>query len=244
MGFISSVALFLPIFFILFFRLGGYRTFPALLIYYIIVFTFNLQTEGLIKADPETIRFWSICNNLLDAPLMLMFLTYFSPSAAFTKKMKISICSIIGFEIIVILLKGFTLEAITIILGPALVIVFFFSIYFFIRQTKITVTHHKAAGKAIIAASLLFAYGCYTILYLVYFVFKTKHVADTFLMYFIISTLSSLVMCAGIIYERKRIHKLNELMQTRRELSAIYKDTKKAAPFRAAVLDFDKDHWN
>jgi len=90
----------------------------------------------------------------------------------------------------------------------------------------------------------LFAYGCYTILYLIYFVFKTKHVADTFLMYFIISTLSSLVMCAGIIYERKRIHKLNELMQTRRELSAIYKDTKKATPFRAAVLDFDKDHWN
>jgi hypothetical protein len=244
MGFISSVALFLPILLILFFRLGGYRTFPALLIYYIIVFTFNLQTEGLIKADKETIRFWSICNNLLDAPLMLVFLTYFSPSAAFTKKMKITICSIIGFEITIVVLKGFTTEAITIILGPALLIIFFFSIYFFIRQTKITITHHKAAGKAIIAASLLFAYGCYSILYLIYFVFKTKHVADTFLMYFIISTLSALVMCAGIIYERKRVQKLNELLQTRRELSNIYKDTKKAVPFRTAVLDFDKDHWN
>jgi hypothetical protein len=244
MGFISSLALFLPIFFILFFRLGGYRTFPALLFYYTIVFTFNLQTEGFIKADPETIRFWSICNNLIDAPLMLVFLTYFSPSAAFTKKMKLIICSIIGFEVMVVLLKGFTMEAITIILGPTLVIVFFFSTYFFIRQTKITIAHHKAAGKAIIAASLLFAYGCYCILYLIYFVFKTKHVADTFLMYFIISTLSALVMCTGIFYERRRIQKLNELLQTRKELSDMYKDTKKAVPFRTAVLDFDKDHWN
>ena len=50
MGFISSVALFLPILLILFFRLGGYRTFPALLIYYVIVFTFNLLTEGLYQS--------------------------------------------------------------------------------------------------------------------------------------------------------------------------------------------------
>ena len=158
--------------------------------------------------------------------------------------MIITICLIIGFEITVVLLKGFTINAITIILGPALLTVLFFCIYFFIRHTKITITHHKATGKAIIAASLLFAYGCYSILYLMYFVFKTKNVADTFLMYFMVSTLSSLVMCTGIIFERKRVQKLNELLQTRKELSDIYKDTKKAAPLRAAVLDFDKDQWS
>ncbi len=244
MGLISTIALFLPIFFILAFRLGGYRTFPALVCYYIIVFSYNLMTEGYIKASPDTIHYWSICNNLLDAPLMLLFLTYFSTSPALTKKIKISIVLIIGFEITVVLLKGFTTDAITITLGPALVTVVLFCTTFFIRQTKITIKHQKATGKAIIAASLLFAYGCYTIIYLMYYVFKTPHVADTFLIYFLVSTFSSLLMCAGIILERKRVKKLNELQQTRKELSDIYKDTKTAAPLRTAMLDFDKDQWN
>jgi len=245
MGLISSIALFLPIFFILAFRLGGYRTFPALLCYYVIVFVYNLLTQGYINAGTDIIHNWNISNNLLDAPLMLTFLTYFSTSPAFSKKMRITICSVIGFEIAVVLLKGYTTDAITIILGPALLTVVFFCAYFFIHQTKITITHHKAMGKAIIAASLLFAYGCYTIIYLMYYVFKTPYVADTFLVYFLVATFSSLLMCAGIIIERKRVQKLNELLQTRKELSELYKeDTKKAAPLRTAMLDFDKDQWS
>lgn len=244
MGFISSIALFLPILFILIFRLGGYRTFPALLIYYTIVFSYNLLTEGYIKASPDTIHYWSIFNNLLDAPLMLLFLTYFSTSPAFTRKMRGAIFILIAFEVTVVLMKGFTIEAITIILGPALATVVSFCIYFFIRQTKITIMHHKATGKAIIAAALLFAYGCYTIIYMMYYVFKTPHVADTFLVYFLVATFSSFLLCAGIIIERKRVQKLYELKQTRKELLDIYKDTKTAAPLRTAILDFDKDQWN
>lgn len=244
MGFISSIALFLPILFILFFRQGGYKTFPALVCYYTIVFIYNLMTEGYIKVSHETIYYWSICNNLLDAPLMLFFLTYFSTTRALTKKIKIIICLLIVFEIIVILLKGFTTEAITIVLGPSLLAVLFFCTYFFIRQTKTTILYRKATGKAIIAASLLFAYGCYSIIYLMYYVFKTQHVADTFLIYFLVATFSSCLMCTGIFIERKRIQKVNELLQTRKELSDLYKDTKPVTPLRTAMLDFDKDHWN
>jgi hypothetical protein len=244
MGIVSSVALFLPVFFILIFRLGGYRTFPALVGYYVIVLAQNLMNEGYINASPEIIHYWSICSNLIDAPLMLLFLTYFSSSKIFTRKMMICIALIILFEVIVVILKGFTRDAITITLGPALITVFSFCVYFFIRQAKIAITHHKATGKAIIAASLLFAYGCYAIIYLMYYVFKTTYVADTFLVYFLVSTFSSIVMCAGILFERKRIQKLNELLQTRKELSEIYNGTKSAAPLRTAMLDFDKDHWN
>lgn len=244
MGLVSTVALFLPIFFILVCRLGGYKTFPALLLYYIIIFSYNLLTEGYVHANPDTIHYWNIFNNLLDAPLMLLFLTYFSTSVEFTKKMKLGIGALLTFELVVVLWKGFTTEAITIVLGPALLTVLLFCVYFFVRQTKITITHGKATGKAIIAASLLFAYGCYSIIYLMYYLFKTPYVADTFLVYFMVVTFSSLLMCAGIFIERKRVQKLNELKQTRKELSDIYKDTQTATPYRTAVLDFDKDPWN
>jgi hypothetical protein len=51
-------------------------------------------------------------------------------------------------------------------------------------------------------------------------------------------------MCIGLVIERKRIQKLQELKVTRKELSAIYTDTKRAAPLRTAMLDFDRDQWN
>jgi len=142
------------------------------------------------------------------------------------------------------LLKDLTVNAIILTIGPSLLFVVFFCAYFFIRQAKITIRYDKASGKALVAASLLFAYGCYAIIYLMYYVFKTPYVADTFLVYFLVATLSSLLLCAGLIIERKRIQKLNELKQTRKELLDIYSDDKPTVTLRAAVLDFDADQWN
>ncbi len=244
MGLISSATLFLPICLILIFRLGAYKTFPALLIYYGTVFAYNICRAQLIPADNEALDIWNTCNNFLDAPLMLYFLTYFSTSTGLTKKMRQLIIGIILFELIVVSIVGFNTKAVTIFLGPSILIVFGFCLHFFVRQTKITISHHKAAGKAIITASLLFAYGCYAIIYLMYYVIKTPYVADTFLIYFLVVTISSLGMCAGIIVERKRILKLTELLQTRKELSVIYKnETQPVRSIRTVALDFDKDPW-
>ncbi len=244
MGLISSIALFLPIFFLLIFRLGTYKSFPALVAYYIIVFVYNLLTEGYITASDGLIDNWNICNNLLDAPLMLLFLTYFSTSASLTRKMNITIAAVMLFELGVVLAVGFNTEAVTIFLGPALLIVFGFSLRFFAHYTKIAIVNQKGTGKAVMAASLLFAYGCYTIIYLMYYVFKTPNVDDTFLIYFLVATISSVAMSTGIIIERKRIQKLNELKITRKELSAMYPETKTTTPLRTAMLDFDKDQWS
>jgi hypothetical protein len=77
-----------------------------------------------------------------------------------------------------------------------------------------------------------------------YYVFKTPYVEDTFLVYFLVVTLSSLLMSIGIIAERKRIQKLTELLQTRKELSVIYKnESQPVRSIRTVALDFDKDPW-
>jgi hypothetical protein len=245
MGIVSSVALFLPFLFILVLRLGAYRTFPALMIYYAIILIYNLMTEGHIAASPELTRYWGLANNILDTPLMLTFLLYFSPSAVFSKRIKLLILAFIVFEITVIAVMGLNGKAITVMLGPGIVTLITLCLYFFIRQTKITIMHKKATGKALIAASLLFAYGCYGIIYLMYYVFKTPYIEDTFLVYFLVVTLSSLLITAGIIIEEKRIRKLHELKITRQELSDVYAAEKKAVPLkRTAMLDFDRDQWN
>lgn len=243
MGFISSIALFLPILFILTLRLGKYKSFPALLFYYILIFAYNLFSEGYVTAPKEITDNWNIVNNLLDGPLMLFFLTYFSTSALFTKRMMIAMGALTALELIAVIAVGFNADAIAIFLGPCLLTVFGVSLHFFIKQTKVAIIHHKALGKAIMAAALLFAYGCYTIIYVMYYVLKTPNVADTFLVYFLVATFSSLMMAAGIVIERRRIVKLNELKVTRKELSDIYKDEKTTGPLRPAVLDFDREQW-
>ena len=254
MGIVSTVALFLPIAFILTLRLSRHRTFPILILYYAIAGFNNLLNEGYITSSADVVKYFSLSNNLLDAPLMLLFLTYFCTSPLQAKRMKVLILALIAFEAIIVSFNGFNKNSITIILGAGLTIVIGFSLFFFIRQAKMAITHHKATGKAIMIASLLFLYGCFTIIYLLFYVFQThiidgklneQYLSDTFLVFFFAVTFSSLLMCCGIYVESKRVQKLNELLITRKELSSVYEGTtQKAAPLRAALLDFDKNHFN
>ena len=244
LGLISTIALFIPVTLIVFFRLTIYKSFPALFIYYLMILAYNVARLQYLHVSQEIIEYWNTVNNFLDAPLILYFLSYFSPGPGFTKRMKWVIAAIVFFEIATITIVGFNTKAITIFLGPGILVVFGFCLHFFVRQAKITISHHKSIGKAIVTASLLFAYGCYGIIYLMYYVFKMPNIADTFVIYFAVVTISSVGIEIGLAAERKRIRKLNELLQTRKELSVIYKN--EAGPIRSirtVALDFDKDPW-
>ena len=243
MGLVSTIALSLPILTIIATKLYGYRSFPALLIYYTIAVGDNFLTQGYIRADTSFIRYYGIINNLLETPLILIFLTYFSTSAALTRKIKILIAAFAVYEIIIVLIFGLTRNAITITIGCGLLLILSFCIIFFVRQTKITIMHRKATGKALIAGSFLFSFGCYSIIYLMYYIFKTPK-AETFLVYFFVTIFSSMLICAGIVIERKRVQKLNELKQTRKELSVIYKENTPTVPIKTITLDFDQEQWN
>lgn len=245
MGFVASVALFLPIVFVIYFRLGTYKSFPALIAYYVPVFVYNLMTEGYIKTSEEVEHSLGLINNLLDAPLMLWFLSYFSTSRLFSKRLMTFSGAYILFEIIVLTINGFNTGSITIILGPGLFAVFALSVYLFYRFSKIAIINKKATGKAIILAALVFGYGIYGIIYLLYYVLKTPEVANTFLIYFLGSTITSLTLCTGIVFEKKRIQKLLEMKIVRKELADMYRDEKRTVTARTVpMLDFDRELWN
>lgn len=254
MGFISSFAFFAPILLIIILRLANYKSFPYLLIYYSSVLMYNVLTEGYVQADENLIYYWGLTNNVIDTPLVLLFLTYFSGSKLFTKRMRLLVLSFVLFEAIVIGVIGFNVDSITIIMGPGLTLIIGFCLYFFIRNTRLAIEKRKATGKAVIVSSLLFAYGCYSLIYLLFYVFKAhvetdgsineQSLNDTFLIYFLAGTVSTIVMCIGILIEQKRIQKLKELQITRKELSSIYGESSITVPLRTAMLDFDRDQWN
>ncbi|MGZ5218753.1 MAG: hypothetical protein ACXWWD_00670 [Chitinophagaceae bacterium] len=247
MGLISTLALVLPIIILLTTKLTWYRSFPALFFYYLIIFSYNLILLEYIKVGNSVKYYHGVVNNLLDTPLILLFLLYFSKTLAFRKKLVTAILSFVAFEMIVLLIYGFNAKATTIILAPGLVITLLISLLFFIHQVKIAVVYHKAAGKAIMVAALLFAYAGYSFVYSVFYVVKPVFKDDAHLVFFLITIFSSIAMAAGIYLERKRVQQLVELQTTREELKVIYgeQQTKKRAnPFEAAVINFDKEQWN
>jgi hypothetical protein len=71
-------------------------------------------------------------------------------------------------------------------------------------------------------AAILFGYGCYGVVYYFYYIQKTPNVADAFLIYFITSLLSCSMMTVGIHMIRKRMKKLEEAINTRRELALFF----------------------
>lgn len=246
MGLVSTFALALPLILLITTKLAWYRSFPALFFYYLLILSFNLLLLGYIRIDGNFKYYLGVTCNLLDTPLILIFLLYFSKTLAFRKKLMIAILSFIVFEIIIVAIYGYNTKATTIILAPGLIISLAISLLFFIHQVKIAVVYHKAAGKAIMVASLLFAYVGYCFVYSVYYLIKPAFKDDAHLVFFLITIFSSIAMSTGIYLERKRVRQLVELQTTREELKAIYgEQTKKmAAPFEPAMLNFDKKQWN
>jgi hypothetical protein len=246
MGLVSTFALALPLILLITTKLAWYRSFPALFFYYLLILSFNFLLLEYIRIDGNFKYYLGVTCNLMDTPLMLIFLLYFSKTLAFRKRLMITILSFIVFEIIIVTIYGYNTEATTIILAPGLIISLAISLLFFIHQVKIAVVYHKAAGKAIMVASLLFAYVGYCFVYSVYYLIKPDFKDDAHLVFFLITIFSSIAMSTGIYLERKRVRQLVELQTTREELKAIYgEQTKKmAAPFEPAMLNFDKEQWN
>lgn len=255
-GIASTVSLVLPVLLIAALKLIRQKSFLALFAYYLSVVIYNLLILKVIPAKPEVVYYWGLANNLIDTPLMLYFFLYFSPSMKFFRTLRYLIAFFILFEAITIGINGFNSTSVSIIMAPGILMIFSLSLRFFGKHAKLAIRHNKAMGKAMIASSLVFAYGCYALLYLMYYVFKIQivdgkvspeAVENTFLVYYIGTIFSSWVLAGGIYFESQRIHKLKELKITRRELNDIYRDSPKMATptrFRAAMLDFDKEHWN
>ena len=223
MGLFFSAAILLPIILIIVLRLYGLKCFLALSIYYLLGFFDTLMMQNIIVVSKDFHRVYSVTYNLLDVPLLLTFLSYFSLSSRLTNRIRYTILVFIVFEILVTLNIGYNRNALTIIIGPGLAIILFFCAWFFIRQIKIAITYGKAIGKALMTASFLFVYGCYSFIYVMHYIIRTPNSTDVYIMYLISSALSVIVVSAGIIIENKRIRKLKELLVTRQELHVIYK---------------------
>ena len=230
LGIISSIGLFVPVALILVLKLFSNRSFLALATCYFIVGVQNLMRQSVFDIPRVIYQSMSLVDNILEVPLMLLFLTFFSTSALMTKRIKTCIYIFLGFEAIILLVFGFNVKAIRIILGPDIALIVAISFSFFIRYVRLSVSNTKSLGKAVMASSVFISYVLFSIVYVFYYLIKNQQYrVDAELIYYLVSILSAILMSIGILIENKRFKKLDELRHTRKELATIYGEKKVAA---------------
>lgn len=230
LGIISSIALFVPVALIIIFKLLSNRSFLALAICYFIVGAQNLMRQGVLGIPKSIYQSMSLVDNILDAPLMLLFLVFFSTSAVMKKQMMTCILIFLGFEAIILAVYGFNVRAIRIILGPDIALIVAISFSFFMRYVRLSVSNPKSIGKAVMASSVFISYAIFSIVYVFYYLMKNeRYQDDAETVYYLVVILSATLMAIGILIENKRFKKLDELKNTRKELATIYGEKKVAA---------------
>ena len=230
LGIISSISLFAPVALIIILKLFSNRSFLSLAICYFIVGAQNLMRQSVFGIPKSIYQPMSFIDNILEVPLMLMFLIFFSTSGLMTKRIKTCIYVFIGFETIVLAVFGFNVRAIRIILGPDIILIAAISFSFFLRYVRLSVSNPKSLGKAVMASSVFISYVIFSIVYVFYYLAKNQqYQEDAELIYYLISILSAILMMIGILIENKRFKKLGELKHTRKELATIYGEKKVAA---------------
>jgi hypothetical protein len=228
-GIISSVALLLPVIIIIIFGFLRYKNYQALLMYCLLAFVYNLMTEDIIIAPGNIEKTWGVINNLFDVPLMLLFLMLFSTSAAQTFRLKIYLAVFVCFELIVLSLYGLSIKTITIVMGPGLVLILLIASFFFFVKVKQSIIHKKAIGRAFLTAAIVFAYGCFSFIYVMHYILALPDVSNIFLIYYLVTIVYCSLLSTGLIIEKKRVKKLGELQVTRKELMQFFNDERKPA---------------
>jgi hypothetical protein len=179
------------------FREGRY-SFLALAFYLAQIVFLDLVSTKVIQLGDLTTFYIGTVNNLLDAPLILIFLLYFSKSEKINKLIYISIGALLIYDLIIYLTMGLTNRFLTFVIGPGLFVVTAFAFYFFVDQLKAAMYHRKEMGNAFISGGLVFTYACFLFIYMMFYVLNSDHLMDIYMIYHITFMVLAVSLITGI----------------------------------------------
>lgn len=221
MGTLSAFALLAPVLIILVCRLFLNKGLWAMFIYFLLGGIYCLMSEGIMPATEKFKATYGILNNYVDVPLMLIILGMFSTSPSRTRALNLTLLLFIIYEIAVLFRFGLTVQSSIWIMGPGILVILFYSVIFFRQYAKLSIEKNKGVGKTLIVSSMLFLYGCYAMIYYLYYIQKTSARADVYFIYYIVLFIASISVSLGLIMIQKKARQIKELQVTRKELAVI-----------------------
>ena len=213
----SILLLFVTIVLLLINYKEGRLYFLALAFYLAQIVFLNMLSTKIITVSPGSRYYFGIWNNLLDLPLMLMFFQYFAKDDKTRKLLLYITGAYIIFDLVIYLVMGMTIPSLTIIIGPGLLIVTAFSFYFFVEYLKKAIMKRKETGRAFLSGAIVFAYLCFTLIYILFYLMKSNYVSDIYTIYYITFIIFSTCLITGLLL----------IMASKRPSKAKIQETKK-----------------
>jgi len=220
-GLTSILCFGLPVLVIFLFRLYRHTSLIALALYYTLTIFHCLNAET-IPPVPNFNNPFDVAYTYLEIPLILTALLFFCPAKQRQRNMHTLIGFFVAYELAISIFAGFSPKASVYIMAPGLMVVVLYSAFLFLRQAKFSILHKKNSGRVLMLGAILFSYSAYLFVFYTYFIQEQKEIAGVYNIYFISSTIASLLMSVGLFMMRYRIKELQELKVVRKELQMVF----------------------
>lgn len=204
---LTTIALLMPILTIVARRSMWHPSFAALIVYYAQFFVFNLFTNNYIHAGGNTMQLIQFSHIFIDLPLVLLFMQYFAKRDKTRSIIRGTLLAWATLAVLLITLMGLSLRITPYLMGPGLVMAAAISMGFFVKYLKSGIHNRWETGKAFMAGSLVFLYGCYLVIYVIQFVMRLRDDQEIYLLFQITTLISVVLMTAGLILNRKQPRK-------------------------------------
>ncbi len=222
MGVLSAFAFLMPVAIIAFYRLLSNSSLIALFFYFLLAAVYNLINLGIIAVPLKWEAGFHVIIKYLNTPLMLMTLRFFCTNMIEKRRLDISLVIFIVYELVIMYLFGFNSEGFVYIIGPGILMMLIYSCYFFSTWVRAGFEKKKGFGKTYMITSILFANGCYAMVYCFHYFQEATAIRDVFLIYHIASLLASVVMSIGLYIYTQRVKQVYDVLLTRKELQAFF----------------------
>lgn len=199
LGLISTFILLLPILLMVFKRISWNFNFVPLAGCFLLLFFAALINNEFIDFGEKANSAIIITCIVLQAPLILLFLNYFVPNLELKKAIQVSLLSYLIGGAVFFVINGVTRQTIGLILGTGIALVLIYAIILFIRQIKKSIHSRMETGKAFMISAVVFAYACYSFIYLMHFVFDSSEKQEIILLFQLTTIISTLILSIGIL---------------------------------------------
>ena len=171
---------------------------------------------------PDFQNTWDLVYSYLEIPLMLTSLLFFCHARQRQQIMQKIIIGFMAYEVLVAAYFRFSPDATLFIVAPGLLVVIGYTLFLLARQLKFTLVHGKNIGRVLMLGAILFSYMAYALVFYTYFIQKQPGINGIYSVYFISSTVASILMSIGLYMMRYRIKELQELKVVRKELQMVF----------------------
>lgn len=201
---LSTFTLLLPILAIAYKRSMWHSSMVALLVYYIQFFFFSLVTNGYLSLPGTADSLLSFSHIVFDLPLVLLFSQYFTEDEAVKSKIRYGLVAWLAMGILITAVNGLSGRTITLLMGPGLLLADVVCMGFFLKYIKAAIHQKAETGKAFMAGSLVFLYGCYSLMFFLQYILHAATDLEIYFLFQISTMVSAVLMTIGILLNRKR----------------------------------------